>query len=103
MYGKDVLRDTAKGPWYLAMIDTRKAASVADVGTPDLTAIRRFGIGSKLAITSTVGGPPPENLFLGGVMHGRPIYQVIGDGATTATWNDILTHSLTTQQNGFIQ
>jgi len=101
--GKDVFRDTAKGPWYLAMIDTRKAASVADVGTFSLTTVHRFGIGALNAITESVGGPPPENLFCGGVMHGRPIYQVIGDGATTATWNDFLTHSLTTQQNGLIE
>jgi len=101
--GKDVLRVTAKGPWYLAMIDTRKAASVADVGVPALNAVRRFGIGMKNVVTQTVGGPPPMSLFLGGVMHGRPIYQVIGDGAITATWNDILTHSLTTQQNGLIE
>jgi len=101
--GKDVFRTTAKGPWYLAMIDTRKTASVADVGAFSLTTVHRFGIGQKNAITLSVGGPPPENLFCGGVMHGRPIYQVIGDGAITATWNDILTHSLTTQQNGLIE
>jgi len=101
--GKDVLRDTAKGPWYLAMIDTRKAASVADVGTPSLTAVHRLGIGTIVGLTESVGGPPPENLFIGGVMYGRPIYQVIGDGATTAAWSDFLTHSLTTQQNGLIE
>ena len=101
--GKDIFRDTAKGPWYLAMIDTRKAASVADVGVFSLTTVHRFGIGSLNAITESVGGPPPENLFCGGVMHGRPIYQVVGDGATTAAWSDILTHSLTTQQNGLIE
>ena len=101
--GKDVFRGTAKGPWYLAMIDTRKAASVADVGVPALNAVHRFGIGSLNGITLSVGGPPPESLFCGGVMHGRPIYQVIGDGATTATWQDFLTHSLTTQQNGLIE
>jgi len=101
--GKDVFRNTAKGPWYLAMIDTRKAASVADVGVPSLAAIHRYGIGIIVGITQSVGGPPPENLFFGGAMHGRPIYQVIGDGALTATWNDIITHSLTTQQNGLIE
>ncbi len=101
--GNNVLRTTAKGPWYLAMIDTRKAASVADVGVFSLTSVHRYGIGSKNVITELVGGPPPENLFCGGAMHGRPIYQVIGDGSTTATWNDILTHSLTTQQNGLIE
>jgi len=101
--GKDVFRATAKAQWYLAMIDTRKAASVADVGAFSLTTVHRFGIGQKNAITESVGGPPPENLFVGGVQHGRPIYQVIGDGAITATWNDILTHSLTTQQNGLIE
>ena len=101
--GKDVAKDTESGLWYLAMIDTRKASSVADVGAFSLSAVHRIGIGCLFGTGTTPGGPPPQNLAIGGVMHGRPIYQVIGDGATTAAFSDIITHSTVTQKNGLIE
>jgi hypothetical protein len=104
--GSDILasRDSTQGPWYLVMIDTRKAASVADVGAFSLAAVHRIGIGMlNVAVPPGVGGPPPESLFFGGVMHGRPIYQVTGDGATTATWAAFLIDSGTTVKNGLIE
>ncbi len=105
--GSDIIkvRQGVKSIFFLAMIDTRKAASVADVGAFSLTSVHRFGIGVNNSATIPVpgGSPAPNGFWCGGAMHGRPSYQVIGDGTTTATWTDLLTHSATTQQNGLIE
>jgi len=105
--GSDALkvRGTVKGGWSLLMIDTRKAASVADVGTVSLSAVHRIGIGSVNSATAPqpAGSPPPNTHWCGGVFYGRPRYQVIGDGATTAKWADLENDSRVTVANGLIE
>ncbi len=105
--GKDVMqtsRATVKDGWFLILIDTRKAAS-ATVLTPSLTSIHRIGIGCLNNTTPPVpgGSPAPADLFVGSIWYGRPRYQVIGDGATTATWALMQAHSATTNYNGLIE
>ncbi len=94
-------RVTTKGVWFLVMIDTRKTAS-ASTGTPNLAAVRRLGVGfaNNAAPPAPKGSTPPSNAYCGGLWYGRPRYQVIGDGSTTANWASLQTNSLTTNQDG---
>ena len=92
--------DVYPGGWVLIQIDTRKTASVADVGSPNLAAVRRIGVGLKI-----VASPPTlrsDNLYVDAMWYGRPTYGVKGDGSTVATWGDFLTNSVT-NANGLIQ
>jgi len=91
--------DVYPGGWVLLMIDTRKTASVADVGSPNLAAVRRIGVGLKI-----VASPPTlrsDNLYVDAAWYGRPRYSVTGDGSTTATWALFLANSVS-NNNGLI-
>ncbi len=87
------------GGWVLLMIDTRKTASVADVGSPNLASVRRIHVGLKI-----VASPPTlrsDNLYVNAIWYGRPNYTVVGDGSTTATWAAFLADSVS-NNNGLI-
>lgn len=87
------------GGWVLFMVDTRKTASYT-AGSPNLAQIRRIGVGIAL-----IAAPPTlrsDNIYVDALWYGRPIYKVVGDGATTATWQDFITHSAGAN-NGLIE
>jgi len=105
--GRDVLISvrTQKSSWYLFMIDTRKTPSATLGSGATLSAVTKLGAGhlNQASPPQPQGDPPPVNFFVDAMWYGRPIYSVIGDGSTVATWADFVTNSWTTNQNGLIQ
>jgi hypothetical protein len=87
------------GGWVFFLVDTRKTPSATGVAACTLSSVYRIGVGTVASATV----PRAESFFVDAMWYGRPIYTVIGDGSTTATWNDILTDSETTNVNGLFQ
>ena len=92
--------DTYPGGWVLLTVDTRKGASIGVGGGANLAAVRRIGVGIiNQNIAYTVKA---DNFFVDCVWYGRPLYNVVGDGSTVATWAAFLAYSQTTNQDGMI-
>lgn len=87
--------DTYKGGWLAVLLDPSKTPSLAVGGWVvgiDLAITRRIGIGIfTLASVPTIKA---ENLYVDAIRYGKPLYQVVGDGATVATWADFLAASV---------
>jgi len=90
-------RDTYPGGWIAVLIDPTKTASATAGGGVNLSAIRRIGVGTYTQ--GTVPTIKAENLYVDAIRYGKPLYQVVGDGSTTATWADFVSNS-TSDENG---
>jgi len=96
--------DVYPGGWVLFMIDTRKTPSTTAGGWAagtDLALTRRIAFG--VVNIASVGSIKGEPGYCDAIWYGRPNYKLVGDGATTADWDDFITHSITTQANGLIE
>jgi len=102
VYSKWYIRgaSTYEGGWIRVIIDPTKAASITGGGGVSLSGVRRIGVG--LFTTDPVPTVRSENLFVDSIAWGKPVYKVVGDGATTATWADFISDSKT-KANGLIQ
>lgn len=87
--------------WYFFMVDTRKTPSTTTGGGASLSSVRRLGIGIRN--DGTVGTAKGEPFYLDAMWYGRPNYKLTGDGTLTADWDDFITDSESTNQNGLIQ
>jgi hypothetical protein len=92
--------DTYAGGWVLMMIDTRKTPTTTVGGGANLAAVRRIGVGNKNV--ASVGTILTDTFYVDALWYGRPQYKVVGDGSTSATWADFLSHSVT-NNNGLIE
>lgn len=92
--------DAYDGGWVRFIIDPTKTASTTAGGGVNLSAIRRIGLG--VFLETSVPTIKAENLYVDAITWGKPVYKVVGDGATTATWSDFINNS-STNANGLIQ
>jgi len=91
---------TYPGGWTYILLDTRKTPSSTTGGGCNLAAVRRIGVGVRN--TASVGTVKADNLFIDFVSYKRPLYKVVGDGSTVATWADFYNNS-DSAKNGLIE
>jgi hypothetical protein len=95
--------DVGYGGWQFYLLDTRKTASTTAggwVAGTDLAITRRIGFGG--VNVASVGTVKSDNMWVDASWYGRPIYSVIGDGSTTASWSDLINDSASAV-NGLIR
>jgi len=89
---------TYQGGWQLVVLDMTNSPT-NNVGTgANIASIRRLGIG----ISSITGSVKTENLYLDALWYGKALYEIIGDGANTATWSSVVANSAA-QSNGLFE